>query len=176
MNLLHTLPNQSLYTVLYCPPPKSSGLKCRWNPVDSLTGLESTGVHWKFHDLHSSPPKLSAVHLSYSMARVQWSPLDLGQQERRTPWDHAINLKDDFIPKDCKVYPLTVLEQAELDKFLKENLEKGYIQPSKSPMASPFFFINKKDGMENYDPVRTTEPSMKELSKMCTHYPCYNLL
>jgi len=35
------------------------------------------------------------------------------------PWDHAINLKDDFIPKDCKVYPLTVPEQAELDKFLK---------------------------------------------------------
>jgi len=34
-------------------------------------------------------------------------------------WDHAINLKDDFIPKDCKVYPLTVPEQAELDKFLK---------------------------------------------------------
>ena len=28
-------------------------------------------------------------------------------------WDHAIDLKDDFIPKDCKVYPLTVLEQAE---------------------------------------------------------------
>ena len=50
-------------------------------------------------------------------------------------WDHAIDLKDDFIPKDCKVYPLTVPEQAKLDKFLKENLEKGYIWPSKSPMA-----------------------------------------
>jgi len=61
-------------------------------------------------------------------------------------WGHAINLKDDFIPKDCKVYPLTVPEQAELDKFLKENLEKGYIWPFKSPMASPFFFVDKKDG------------------------------
>ena len=85
------------------------------------------------------------------------------------PWDHAINLKDDFIPKDCKVYPLTVPEQAELDKFLKENLEKGYIQPSKSPMASPFFFAIKK--MENYNPVRITEPSTKELSRMPIHYP-----
>ena len=36
-------------------------------------------------------------------------------------------------------------EQIELDKFLKENLEKGYIQPSQSPMASPFFFVGKKD-------------------------------
>ena len=33
----------------------------------------------------------------------------------------------------------------ELDKFLKGNLEKGYIQKSESPMASPFFFIEKKD-------------------------------
>jgi Reverse transcriptase (RNA-dependent DNA polymerase) len=33
-----------------------------------------------------------------------------------------------------------------LDKFLKENLEKGYIRPSQSPMASPFFFVSKKDG------------------------------
>ena len=61
------------------------------------------------------------------------------------PWDHAIDLKKDFVPKDCKVYPLTVPEQAELDKFLNENLEKGYIRPSKYPMASPFFFVDKKD-------------------------------
>ena len=33
-----------------------------------------------------------------------------------------------------------------MDKFLKENLDKGYIQPSQSPMASPFFFVDKKDG------------------------------
>jgi hypothetical protein len=37
-------------------------------------------------------------------------------------------------------------EQEELDKFLDKNLAKGYIQPSKSSMASPFFFISKKDG------------------------------
>jgi hypothetical protein len=33
-----------------------------------------------------------------------------------------------------------------LDKFLKENLDKGYFKPSQSPMASPFFFVKKKDG------------------------------
>ncbi len=46
----------------------------------------------------------------------------------------------------CKVYPLNRNEQAELDKFLDENLSSGQIQPSKSPMASPFFFVKKKDG------------------------------
>lgn len=61
-------------------------------------------------------------------------------------WDHEINLKPDFIPKWGKVYPLSPKEQEQLDLFLKENLEKGYIWPSSSPMASPFFFIGKKDG------------------------------
>ncbi|KAF8644052.1 hypothetical protein AX16_008709 [Volvariella volvacea WC 439] len=63
----------------------------------------------------------------------------------RRKWDHSIDLKPDFVPKDCKIYPLPPLYQTELDTFLKENLWKGYIHPSKSPMASPFFFIGKKD-------------------------------
>jgi len=31
------------------------------------------------------------------------------------------------------------------EEFVKKNLEKGYIRPSKSPMASPFFFVAKKE-------------------------------
>jgi hypothetical protein len=49
-------------------------------------------------------------------------------------------------PKSFKTYNLTPEEQVELDKFLKGNLDKGYIKPSRSPMASPFFFVKKKDG------------------------------
>ena len=52
----------------------------------------------------------------------------------------------DATPRSCKVYPLAASEQKELDAFLKENLESGRIRPSKSPMASPVFFIKKKDG------------------------------
>jgi hypothetical protein len=55
-------------------------------------------------------------------------------------------MKKGFEPKSFKNYNLTLAEQLELDKFLKENLKKGYIQPSQSPMASPFFFVSKKDG------------------------------
>ena len=46
----------------------------------------------------------------------------------------------------AKIYPMSPNEQAELDKFLDEQLEKGYIEPSKSPLASPVFFIKKKTG------------------------------
>src|SRR6202522_798015 len=60
-------------------------------------------------------------------------------------WDHKIEMKEGFEPKSLKSYNLTPEEQIEQDKFIKENLEKGYILPSQSPMASPFFFVKKKD-------------------------------
>ncbi len=60
-------------------------------------------------------------------------------------WDHAIELTPNANANlDCKVYPLNRKEQAELNKFLDENLSSGQIRPSKSPMASPFFFVKKK--------------------------------
>ena len=63
------------------------------------------------------------------------------------PWDHAIELKPDApdaIP--CKVYPMTQAEDKALEEFIREQYAKGYIRPSKSPYASPFFFIKKRDG------------------------------
>ena len=61
-------------------------------------------------------------------------------------WDHKIEMKEGFKPKSFKTYNLSPAEKIELDKFLKDNLDKGYIRPSQSPMASPFFFVSKKDG------------------------------
>jgi hypothetical protein len=61
--------------------------------------------------------------------------------------DHMIELKagaPDAI--DCKVYPMTQAEDHALDEFIDEQLEKGYIRPSKSQYTSSFFFIKKKDG------------------------------
>lgn len=43
-------------------------------------------------------------------------------------------------------YNMTVKEQDKLKAFIKENLESGWIWPSKSPYAAPTFFIPKKDG------------------------------
>jgi hypothetical protein len=64
----------------------------------------------------------------------------------RKVWDHAIELEPGSKPSNTKVYPLSPNEQIELDAFIQENLETGRIRPSKSPMASPVFFIKKKDG------------------------------
>jgi hypothetical protein len=62
------------------------------------------------------------------------------------PWDHVIELKPGSKAVDCKVYLLLREEQGKLDEFLEENLKSGRIRLSKSPMASSFLFIKKKDG------------------------------
>ena len=60
-------------------------------------------------------------------------------------WDHAIDLDESFTPQNSKTYQLSPEEDRELEKFLNENLRKGYIRPSKSPQTSPFFFVPKPD-------------------------------
>ena len=63
------------------------------------------------------------------------------------PWDHAIELKEGAPEAiNCKIIPTMMEEDEALKKFIKEQTEKGYIQKSKSPYASAFFFIKKKDG------------------------------
>ena len=64
----------------------------------------------------------------------------------RKQWDHVIDLKPESQPFSTKVYPMSPVEQKELDDFLKENLLSSRICPLKSPMASLVFFVKKKDG------------------------------
>jgi len=65
----------------------------------------------------------------------------------RRPWDHAIDLKPDAPASiNCRVYPLSPKEREEQKKFLATNLRLKRIRRSKSPYASSFFFIKKKDG------------------------------
>jgi hypothetical protein len=43
----------------------------------------------------------------------------------RQSWDHAIELVLDATPANCKVYPISPLEQCELDAFIEEGLVTG---------------------------------------------------
>jgi hypothetical protein len=64
----------------------------------------------------------------------------------RRKWDHAIELEREPSPGFHKVYPMTLMEQTEMDTFLQEALATGCIRQSKSPLGAPVFFIKKKDG------------------------------
>ena len=71
------------------------------------------------------------------------------QSERmptRKVWDHVIDVKEGFVLRKGKVYLLSREEREEVREFVKEQLRKGYIQPSKSLQTAPVFFVGKKDG------------------------------
>jgi len=71
------------------------------------------------------------------------------QSERiltRKVWDHAIDVKEEFIPRKGKIYPLLREEREEAREFVKEQLQKRYIRPSKSSQTALVFFVEKKDG------------------------------
>jgi hypothetical protein len=72
------------------------------------------------------------------------------EESQRFPPRRTCNHTIEFKPGtpdaiDCKIYPMTRTEDEALDLFIDEQLEKGYIRPSKSQYASSFFFIKKKD-------------------------------
>ena len=58
--------------------------------------------------------------------------------------DHVIKLKEEFVPKKGKVYPLSREEKGEVHKFINEQLRKDYIRLLKSPQMALVFFVGKK--------------------------------
>jgi len=80
----------------------------------------------------------------------KWIKVFGKKQSERMPtrkiWDHAIDMKEGFVPRKGKVYLLPREEREEVREFIQEQLRKGYIRPSKSPQTAPVFFVGKKDG------------------------------
>jgi len=79
----------------------------------------------------------------------KWIKVFGKKQSERMPtrklWDHVIDVKEGFMPRKGKVYPLSREEREEVREFVKEQLRKGYIRPSKLPQIALVFFIGKKD-------------------------------
>jgi len=87
------------------------------------------------------------VPTEYQKFAKIFSEEELKRYLPKRAWDHAIKFKQDAPEAiDCKVYPMNRVEDEAVQKFLHDELEKGYICESKSPYASSFFFVHKKDG------------------------------
>ena len=62
----------------------------------------------------------------------------------RKLYDHTIDfVKGTVLSKPTKVYLLSLAERNSLDMWINEELRKGYIQLSTSPIAAPFSFVKK---------------------------------
>ena len=127
---------------------RSTIARIAWGEIVSQLATEcsargaSTDLAIKAHD-----DQKAAIPPEYRRFASVFSDEELQRFPPSRPWDHAIELKPDAPSHlHCKVYPMTREEDEALDKFINEQLLKGYIEPSKSPYASPFFFVKKKDG------------------------------
>jgi len=45
----------------------------------------------------------------------------------RKTWDYVIDLREGFVPKKRKIYPLSRIEREEVQEFVKDQLRKEYI-------------------------------------------------
>jgi len=91
---------------------------------------------WKAH----VPEWLYEYENVFSKHKLERMPL-------RKLYDHAIDfIEGAKLPKPTKVYLLSLAERNSLDTWINEELRKGYIRPSTSPIAAPFFFVKKHDG------------------------------
>ena len=61
----------------------------------------------------------------------RWIKVFGKKQSERMPtrkiWDHAIDVKERFIPRKGKVYPLSREEREKVREFMKKQLRKRYI-------------------------------------------------
>jgi len=63
----------------------------------------------------------------------------------RKVWDHAIDLKEMFVPQKGRIYPLSKTKREEVQSFVEDQLRKEYIRLTKSFQMSLVFFVGKKD-------------------------------
>jgi hypothetical protein len=107
----------------------------------------STLIAEKVDRAKNSRTYKEVVPEQYRDFKKVFSEVESERLPEHKPWDHKIDLKPDTPPEHrSKNYPMSIDEQREMDKFLEENVRKGYIQSSQSPFAAPIFFVKKKDG------------------------------
>ena len=131
------------------PPPCDGGEEIHLTflpPDDELSIRRKETQAQQFSQQYDDKQKDTTIPDHYRMFSKVFSEEASTRLPMRRTWDHMIELKPDAIPTSCKIYPLALHEQKALEDFLSEHLKRGTIRQSKSPMASPFFFIKKKDG------------------------------
>jgi len=55
-------------------------------------------------------------------------------------WNHVIEVKEEFVSRKGKLYLFSREKREKVHKFIKKQLRKEYIRPSKLPQVAPVFF------------------------------------
>ncbi|KAI2668070.1 Retrotransposon-derived protein PEG10 [Labeo rohita] len=129
----------------------------RHEPTISWTGGRIT--HWSpychQHCMSLAPPTpprsaslppCSTIPPEYHDLLEAFSTVKATELPPHRPGDCAIELIPGAAPPRGRVFPLSQPESEAMEKYIKEELAKGFIRPSTSPASAGFFFVKKKDG------------------------------
>ena len=130
-----------------------------WLGIDANTKINK---HLRKRELWKENKSINKITISTQMAQqntpsetpvpdwcTDFSDVFSEQTHAKLPphrhYNHTIDLQPTFTPCIAKIYPLNPAELQTCKEFVDEYLKMGQIVPSKSPQASLFFFIPKKD-------------------------------
>ena len=92
-------------------------------------------------------PDLSGIPAEYHEFAKVFSKKEAEALPEHRSYDHTIPLQEGATPPFARTsYSLSPKELEVLDKYIKDNLRKGFIRHSQSPAAAPILFVKKPDG------------------------------
>lgn len=74
----------------------------------------------------------------------------IGLPPARPGFDHIIPLQEGSNPDSIRPYKYPAMQKTIIEELVEEMLQKGLIQTSSSPFASPVVLVKKKDGVGGY--------------------------
>ncbi|KAI2650029.1 Transposon Tf2-6 polyprotein [Labeo rohita] len=98
-------------------------------PTNAITTPSSQTIPAEYHDLLEA----------FSTVRATELP-------PHRPGDCAIELTPGAVPPRGRIFPLSQPESEAMERYIQEELAKGFIRHSTSPASAGFFFVKKKDG------------------------------
>uniref|UniRef100_A0A8C1MA50 Gypsy retrotransposon integrase-like protein 1 n=2 Tax=Cyprinus carpio TaxID=7962 RepID=A0A8C1MA50_CYPCA len=115
--------------------------KCQTKCLSTISPLPVHSL--VINEESSEVPNLPA---EYHDLKAAFSKTQANTLPSHRPHDCAIDLLPGHNPPKGRVFPLSLPESEAMTKYIKEELEKGFIRPSTSPASAGFFFVKKKDG------------------------------
>ena len=94
----------------------------QWNEEKPNIAIRKYSPVQQMEHKYNAEQEESILPTQYMLWKEVFEQKAAKQFPSKCPWDHAIELKDDFKPKKGKIYPLNPLEQNTLDDWIKPNV------------------------------------------------------
>ena len=129
-------PGTEIYQISFSETPAQSG-------VHAMSAMSVTPVS---SAMPSSDPDLTKLPKEYHEFADVFSKKEAEKLPEHRKYDHHIPLQEGTTPPFGPVYSLSPRELEVLQKYIDDNLRKGFIKHSQSPCGAPILFVKKPDG------------------------------